>query len=301
MTGSSLALSLPAVEAARLRAGRAQRLVAILTIVVPSVGTLLAIGLLPWLGLPPASVFIATAVMYVATVLGVTVGYHRHFTHRAFDAPAPVRTTLGVLGSMAAQGPLLFWVAEHRAHHQFADREGDPHSPVTDSLWHAHVGWMLDESPADLGRYAVDLLRDRPSLWINQTYFAWVIAGVLAPAALVGLAEGSLAAAAMGALWAGLVRIFLVHHATWAVNSICHRFGKRPHPTRDGSTNHWLVAFFSLGEGWHNNHHAFPASARHGLGAWQLDPSWWTIRLLSAAGLATQVRTPGPKAQGGVS
>jgi len=188
---------------------------------------------------------------------------------------------------MAAQGPLVFWVAEHRAHHQFSDREGDPHSPDLEGLWHAHVGWMLDAAPPDLGRYAIDLLRDRLAMGMNQTYFAWVALGILLPGAITGLVEGSWAAAASGVLWGGLVRIFLVHHATWAVNSICHRFGSRPHATRDGSTNHWLVALFSLGEGWHNNHHAFPTSARHGLKTFELDPSWWTIRLLSATGLAT--------------
>jgi stearoyl-CoA desaturase (delta-9 desaturase) len=288
-----------AVAAARVRTARFQKAVAVLTIGVPFAGTLAAAALALAGTLPSFLTLTLTAALYVVTVLGVTVGYHRLFTHCAFDAPAPVRGALAIAGSMAAQGPLLFWVAQHRAHHQFSDREGDPHSPVRESLWHAHVGWMLDESPADLGRYAADLLRDRPSSWANQSYFIWLFAGLLVPGVVVGIFEGSFAAGALGALWAGLVRIFLVHHATWAVNSICHRFGTRPHETRDGSTNHWLVALLSLGEGWHNNHHAFPTSARHGLGAWQVDPSWWTIRLLSCAGLATRVRTPQSRSQGG--
>jgi len=289
--GVALPLS---IETARQRTARLQRLVAFLTIAVPSSGMAAALALFVIHGAPSRTVLGATAILYVFTVLGVTVGYHRHFTHGAFGAPAPVRAVLAAAGSMAAQGPLIFWVAEHRAHHQFSDREGDPHSPALDGLWHAHVGWMLDASPPDLGRYAIDLLRDRLALWMNQAYFAWVALGILLPGAIAGLVEGSWAAAGEGVLWGGLVRIFLVHHATWAVNSICHRFGSRPHPTRDGSTNNGLVAVFSLGEGWHNNHHAFPTSARHGLRTFELDPSWWTIRLLSALGLATLRETRSP-------
>ncbi len=292
MTASS-GVGLPfAIEPVRRRADRLQRLVALVTVLVPSMGMFAAVALLVAVGPPPRAVLVVAAFFYVATVLGVTVGYHRHFTHGAFESPGPVRAVLAALGSMAAQGPLIFWVAEHRAHHQFSDRGGDPHSPAQGGLWHAHVGWMLNGAPPDLGRYAIDLLRDRLAIAMNQSYFVWVALGLALPGLIAGLLEHSWTAAVLGALWGGLVRIFLVHHATWAVNSICHRFGARPHQTRDGSTNHWLVALFSLGEGWHNNHHAFPTSARHGLRTWELDPSWWAIRLLSRVGLATALREP---------
>jgi stearoyl-CoA desaturase (delta-9 desaturase) len=237
-------------------------------------------------------VLVATGSLYAMTVIGITVGYHRHFTHRAFDAPSAVRVGLAVLGSMAAQGPLLFWVASHRVHHQFSDRAEDPHSPVASSLWHAHVGWMLDESTPDLGRYALDLLRDRLAMRMHASYAIWMAVGVALPAVACGIVDHSAASAALGALWGGLVRIFLAHHVTWSVNSICHRWGARPNATRDQSRNNWLVALFAFGEGWHNNHHALPTSARHGFGTWQPDASWWTIRALSTLGLAYDVKLP---------
>jgi len=276
----------------RGRALRFHRRVAVATLLLPAVATATAIGLWWRTGSPPMSVLVLTAVFYSLTVLGVSVGYHRLFTHRAFEAPASVRWTLGACGSMSAQGPLLFWIAEHRRHHQNADREGDPHSPVLYGFWHAHVGWMIKNVPQDVRRYALDALKDRTAFDVSLGYPYFVAAGFLLPALLAGACDHSWHSAVLGALWAGGVRTFLVHQVTFCVTSICHLWGTRPFQTRDQSRNNWLVALFSFGEGWHNNHHEFPSSARHGLRVWEVDLGWWAIRALSSVGLARRVRLP---------
>lgn len=276
----------------------AQRTAAIAAIALPLAGVVVAAWLAATHGVGAADLAI-TAFMYVLTMLGITAGYHRHFTHRAFQAPPAVRRLLGGLGSMACQGPLLFWVATHRRHHRFADRPGDPHSPNAEGgFWHAHVGWMFAPDVPDWARYVPDLLRDDVAYGLNAAYFRWVALGLALPALLGGLWTGTWAGALTAAVWGGLVRIALVHHATWAVNSVCHRWGGRDHDTADASANHPLVALLTLGEGWHNDHHAFPASARHGLAPWRLDPTWWVIRALAAVGLATDVILPDPARRG---
>jgi stearoyl-CoA desaturase (delta-9 desaturase) len=284
-----------------LRAAKLERRVAALTVLVPTAGVALASGLAAQHGWPPRSVFVVAALLYVLTALGITVGFHRMFTHRSFAAPAAVRAIFGILGSMAAQGPLLYWVAAHRRHHQHSDESDDPHSPHTQSiwrgLWHAHVGWMFAHDPEAWDRYARDVLRDRTAFWVSRHYVAWLVLSLALPALIVGLWERSLGAAALGALWGGLVRIFVVHHVTWSVNSICHVIGNRPFATGDRSTNNVLVALWSLGEGWHNNHHAFPRSAQHGLESWQCDPSYWCIRGLAWCRLARDVYLPSPAAK----
>lgn len=240
-------------------------------------------------------------VMYLLTGLGITVGFHRLFTHKSFDASRPVSFALAALGSMAAQGPVLTWAAHHRRHHQHSDDEGDPHSPhgfgsgvvaVIRGFWRAHVGWMFERSPRDLHRYVPDLRKDRDLRLNHRLFPVWVLVGLAVPAVLGGLLTWSWVGVLLGFLWGGLVRVFFVHHVTWSVNSVCHIWGTRPFASHDESRNNPIFGVLALGEGWHNNHHAFPASARHGLRWWEFDASYLVIRGLALVGLARNVRVP---------
>ncbi|MFO0959258.1 MAG: acyl-CoA desaturase [Isosphaeraceae bacterium] len=244
--------------------------------------------------------------LYIPTLLGITVGYHRLFVHRSFETNLAVKLVLAVLGSMAVQGPLRNWVATHRRHHQHADTAGDPHSPhghdggflgLLRGTWHAHIGWFFDPEPSEIGRYVPDLDRSRALRAASALFPAWVALGLLIPAALGGLATGTWAGAATGLIWGGLVRIFLVHHVTWSVNSACHLWGLRPYRSNDESRNNALFGVLAMGEGWHNTHHAFPNSARHGLRWWQIDVSYGVIWALARLGLAWNVKLPSAKAQ----
>jgi stearoyl-CoA desaturase (Delta-9 desaturase) len=246
--------------------------------------------------------------MYLLTALGITVGFHRLFTHRSFEAPGAVRFVLAALGSMAVQGPLLKWVAVHRRHHQHSDGPDDPHTPhhhgrgvpgLLRGLWHAHLGWLFKPDPPGLDRYVKDLRQDTPARVAGALFPLWAALGLLAPAALGGLLTGSWAGALLGLLWGGLARVFLVHHVTWSVNSVCHLWGSRPYKGRDESRNNVVFGVLALGEGWHNNHHAFPTSARHGLRWWQVDVSYWVIRALALVRLARDVRLPARAALAG--
>jgi stearoyl-CoA desaturase (delta-9 desaturase) len=239
--------------------------------------------------------------MYLLTALGVTVGYHRLFTHRAFETTRPVRFVLAVLGSMAVEGPLLKWVAMHRRHHQHSDGAGDPHSPhhhgeglrgLIAGAWHAHVGWLFDRDPEDLSRYVGDLQSDTLLRRVSGTWTVWSAVGLVLPALLGGLITWTWTGALLGFIWGGLVRVFLVHHLTWSINSVCHLWGTRPFRSHDESRNNPIFGFIGLGEGWHNNHHAFPTSARHGLRWWEFDASYWIIRGLELCGLAWKVKVP---------
>jgi stearoyl-CoA desaturase (Delta-9 desaturase) len=279
---------------------RLERNVNIAAVVVPLLGVFAA-GALLWdrlLGPVQLEVF---AVMYAASAVGITVGFHRLLTHRAFQTYPPLRYALAVMGSLAVQGPVIDWVADHRKHHTFTDEEGDPHSPhagrgaglggMARGLWHAHVGWLFStHGQASSRRFAPDLLADRGMRRINRA-FPWIALASLGVPFLLGLAlsGGSLTAALAAALWGGLVRIFLVHHVTWSINSICHFFGSRRFATDDCSTNVFWLALPSLGEAWHHNHHAFPRSAFHGLRWYELDPSGWLILALAKLGLAWDV------------
>jgi stearoyl-CoA desaturase (delta-9 desaturase) len=271
------------------RAQRLERGIAWAVVGFPALGTAAAIALAWRHGLHPVDLALCAG-MYLATMLGITAGFHRHFTHRSFQAPAPIRAALGALGSMAGQGPLLYWVAAHRRHHQHADRPGDPHSPWAGpdgklSFWHAHLTWMLQPTPEDWVRVVPDLLKDELAFQLHLRYFAWVGVGLALPA-LIG---ASVHRPLEGLLWGGFVRMFLVHHATWLVNSWCHMVGGRPHATADRSTNSFACALLTLGEGWHNNHHAAPAAVRHGRSWWQADPTYGVIRLLALLGLASHL------------
>jgi stearoyl-CoA desaturase (delta-9 desaturase) len=287
-----------------------EKRVNLFAVALPFVGTLAAIVLL-WNSVVSATDLAIMAVMYVLTALGVTVGFHRMLTHRSFLAPKPVEYTFAVLGSMAVQGPVMAWVADHRKHHAHADHEGDPHSPhvghgdgvgsVFRGLWHAHVGWLLSEQgQASPRKYAPDLFEDRGMRIINRRFPLLVLLSLGLPA-LAGwaLSGGSLAGAATGLLWGGLVRIFFVHHVTWSVNSVCHFLGTRRFETDDQSTNVAWLSLLSFGESWHHNHHAFPRSASHGLRRWEraLDPSALVIKAMEKLGLARNVVTITPERQ----
>jgi stearoyl-CoA desaturase (Delta-9 desaturase) len=238
--------------------------------------------------------------LYAVSVMGVTVGYHRLLTHRAFETHRPTRYAMAILGSLAVQGPVIRWVADHRKHHAFTDRDGDPHSPHTNrdpgllgalrGLWHAHVGWLFQTvGLTDARRYARELVEDPVMRAISRGFPAFALLSLLIPFGVGWLYASTLSGALWALVWAGLVRIFFIHHATWSVNSLCHFAGSRRFPTADESRNVAALALPTLGEGWHNNHHAFPRSAFHGLHWWELDPSGLAIRVLERTGLAWNV------------
>jgi stearoyl-CoA desaturase (Delta-9 desaturase) len=246
--------------------------------------------------------------MYVVTALGITIGYHRLLTHRSFRTHKATEYLFASFGSMAVQGPVIAWVADHRKHHAHTDVEGDPHSPhvghgegvagVLRGLWHAHTGWLLSEhGRAQWSKYAPDLCDDAGMRFINRRFVSLVVLGLGIPAVLGYLITGTLTGAALGLLWGGLVRVFFVHHVTWSVNSICHFMGTRRFEVEDRSTNVFWLALPSLGESWHHNHHAFPRSAVHGLRRWELDPSAVVIRTLERLGLAWNVVRIAPERQ----
>ncbi len=246
--------------------------------------------------------------LYLLTGLGVTVGFHRLFTHRAFKTTPQVRAALAILGSAAIEGPVISWVADHRKHHQFSDQEGDPHSPhvghgpgwrgALRGLAHAHVGWLfIHTHRGRRARYAPDLLADPIVSWVDRTFIVWALGGLAASFALGWLCGGSARDGLTGLLWGGAVRILVLHHVTYSVNSLCHFFGSRRFDTGDESRNLAWLAPLSFGEAWHNNHHAFPTSAAHGLRRWELDPSAFVIWVLERTGLAWGVVRIGPERQ----
>jgi stearoyl-CoA desaturase (Delta-9 desaturase) len=244
------------------------------------------------------------AAFYLLTGFGVTVGFHRMLTHRAFQTSKPVEYLFATLGSMSVQGPVIAWVADHRKHHAHADEEGDPHSPHVgegsglQGLLHAHVGWLLiDQGTARKRKYAADLLDDKGMRSISRAFPLIVIAGLAVPALIGYLVTGRVTGALTGLLWGGLVRIFFIHHITWSINSVCHFFGRRRFDVEDHSTNVFWLALPSLGEAWHHNHHAFPRSAAHGLGRLELDPSAWLIRAMERLGLVWNVVRIAPERQ----
>jgi stearoyl-CoA desaturase (Delta-9 desaturase) len=251
---------------------------------------------------------IVFAIMYVATGLGVTVGFHRHFTHRSFKAKTPVRAALAVLGSAAIEGPIISWVADHRKHHTFSDQEGDPHSPhvghgggfrgALKGLFHAHLGWLFIHTQRGARkRYARDLLADPVVSFVDRHFLAWALGGLVAAFALGWLIGGSFHAALTGLLWGGAVRMLVVHHVTYSINSLCHFFGRRPFETDDESRNLFWLSLLTFGESWHNNHHAFPTSAMHGMRRREIDPSALVIRGLEKLGLVWDVVRVSPERQ----
>jgi len=258
--------------------------VAIIALVtIPLAGVLLAMRLL-WQRVVDWSDIALMVGLYIPISLGITIGFHRYLTHRGFRANPVVKATLLILGSMAVEGSAVSWAANHRKHHALADQEGDPHSPA-DGFFHSHVGWLFEGQMADQMVYARDLREDRMVMMISHLFPLWMALTLLVPFAIGGWT---------GLLWGGLVRIFLTHHVTWSVNSVCHTFGSRPFTTKDRSRNQWVVGLLALGEGWHNNHHAFPRSALHGLRWWQFDLSGLTIRALERIRLIGNVQRVSP-------
>lgn len=255
------------------------RVVTLIVVIVPFLATIYAIVQLwqrevTWVDL------IMMFVLYLITGFGITVGFHRFATHRSFQSSRVIESVLLAAGSMAVEGSVLQWVADHWKHHKHADRPGDPHSPL-EGLFHAHIGWMFGGERGMPEKDAKHLLKDPVANFISRTFIFWAVAGLALPYLVDGW---------RGVLWGGLVRVFITHHITWSVNSICHQFGKRAYETDDQSGNQWLVGLIGLGEGWHNNHHAFPESAFHGLTPYQIDLSGYLIRLLERVHLIHGVR-----------
>ena len=283
---------------------RAERLTNLAGVVVPFVGVLVAIVLL-WNRAVDATDLAILVVMYMLTAAGVTIGFHRLLTHRAFQTYPWLEHTFAVLGSLSVQGSVMDWVADHRKHHAFTDVEGDPHSPHVghgsglSGLWHSHVGWLLEtQGQSDWKKFAPDLYEDPGMRSIGRRFPLLALASLLIPAAAGFALHGFTAEGALrGLVWGGLVRIFFVHHITWSVNSVCHFFGSRRFDVDDHSTNVGWLALFSLGESWHHNHHAFPRSAFHGLRWYEFDPSGLIILLMARLGLAWNVVRITPERQ----
>jgi stearoyl-CoA desaturase (Delta-9 desaturase) len=291
--------AIPGVVPLPDKTARLQRRLTLAVTIVPFLGFGAAMWMLWGQGLSMVDVGIMLF-FYAFTGLGVTVGFHRLFTHRSFRTTKFVRGLLAIAGSMAIQGPVIKWVADHRRHHAFADQPGDPHSPHLDEgpgvrgvlkgLWHAHIGWFFDTEVTSLKRWAPDLVKEPMMRKIDALFPLWAVLSFVGPG-LIGLAITQTWAGAVSAfLWGGLARIFFLHHVTWSVNSICHFYGKRPHQTTDHSTNNWPLALISFGESWHNNHHAFPTSAVHGLERHQVDLTAGVIRILQRLRLAWDVK-----------
>ncbi|MEQ8833744.1 MAG: fatty acid desaturase [Miltoncostaeaceae bacterium] len=292
------------IATVRQRTSRFSQFITLIAVLVPPFGIFAAIGYLWDRAVRPVDVALLVT-MYVLCGLGITVGFHRLFSHKSFQSGTAVRAMWAILGCMAIQGPLTQWVTDHRRHHAFSDKDGDPHSPHTHGdgvfaglrgMGHAHMGWLFSTKGMERGRlYGKDLYEEPLIRRIDQMYFIWVVLSLGIPF-LIGFAvtptwQGGL----MGFVWGGLVRVFLFHHMTWAVNSICHMFGRRHFDTGDKSRNNWVIALTTFGEGWHNNHHAFPGSAVHGLGRHQVDVSWWTIKAMEKVGLVWSVKVPTPE------
>ena len=238
---------------------------------------------------------------YVVSGMGITVAFHRHFTHGSFKAKRWLRVALAIAGSTALQGPVITWVADHRRHHAFSDREGDPHSPwmfgtspiaLARGFYHAHFGWLFDRDQSNADRFAPDLLKDKAIVRVDDLFWLWSLLSLIVPGVLGGLLSWSVWGGVTAMFWAGLVRVCVLHHVTWSVNSICHMLGERPFKTRDKAANFWPLAIISFGESWHNLHHADPTSARHGVQRAQIDISARTIWVFEKLGWAYNVRWP---------
>ena len=268
------------------------KLILLALVWLPIIGVVSAIALLwnRWVNWVDLTLFLT---MYTVCAFGITLGFHRMLTHKAFQAHPWVKTFFLISGSMAMQGPALHWAATHTQHHANSDEEDDPHSPLK-SLWHAHVGWILNDFKPDIQKYAGAMLKDPIIVFVHNTFWLWVFVGLAIPS-LIGagaahlMGQSAWFGALTGLIWGGFVRLFFNQHVTWAVNSICHTFGSRQFETTDESRNNFLFGILAMGEGWHNNHHAFPRSARHGMSWKQPDPSAWAIWLMEKLGLIKDV------------
>jgi stearoyl-CoA desaturase (delta-9 desaturase) len=287
---------------------RVHKIVNLIGVAVPFAGLIAAIALLWNRAIGPLELGLMVG-LYVLTALGVTLGYHRMFTHRALESSRAFRAIIAVLGSMAVEGSVITWVADHRKHHAFTDQDGDPHSPhlsgpglwgAVRGLFHAHVGWLFETvGSAERERFAPDLLKDRVIRVIDKLFFLWVVLTFAIPFALGWAIGGGIVAGLWALLWGGVVRVFLLHHVTWSINSVCHFFGRRRFVVEDESRNVFWLAPLSMGEAWHHNHHAFPTSAFHGLRLWErlADPTGLLIALLEKLGVVWNVVRVSPERQ----
>lgn len=287
------------IDSRRLR--QRQHVHAAITAVAGFGGVLAAVWLAVFVHPPSIFDWLLLGCFYLPIQLGVTAGLHRHFSHRSFCATRKVRQVLAALGSMAGQGPVVFWVSLHRLHHELSDRSGDPHSPNLAGsgrlarlrgIVHAYVGWTVKHEVPNANHYARDLLREASIMSINRTYYYWVALGLLLPSGIAGLVLRTWTGVAEGLIWGGLVRMFLGHNMIWWITSFAHVIGTREFDSKDRSTNNRWLALPTLGESWHNNHHAFPGAARLNFSTWQLDLTGLTIGLLERCGLAWNVRRP---------
>jgi stearoyl-CoA desaturase (delta-9 desaturase) len=280
-----------------------EKLYMMLAVVLPPLGLLAAMALCwQWgfMGWTYVTMFVAG---WILTASGITIGFHRLITHRSFETYRIVRAFWMMMGALAVQGSPLVWCAVHRRHHELSDQPGDPHSPhlagkgflnTLKGFWFAQVGWLFSGywSSPELKRYVPDLLEDKLLVVVDKFYYLWVLVSLLIPAGIGYAVDGTWKGALLGVLWGGLARIFFTHHVTWAINSVCHLMGRYDYESGDESRNNPVCAILAMGEGWHNNHHAFPTSARHGLEWWQFDSSWLVIRTMQLFGLAWNVKVP---------
>lgn len=267
--------------------------------VIPLVGATAALGVLPWIAPTPAVLSVTTTLWCLSFGVGISVGYHRLFSHRAFETSKLLRSVIAILGTMSGQGPVIAWVALHRRHHQFSDLNGDPHSPLVDGkvplsglrgFWHSHFGWVLSYDMPHPMHYAPDLIKDRELCSINRNFLYWFLFGLVAPGCIAGYYDHSWRSVGLGILWAGCLRVAVSSQITWCINSLCHLLGKASYDTHDHSTNLVWLALPSFGEAWHNNHHASPASAAFGHRWWQIDLGYVVIQILAWCRLAWNVR-----------
>jgi stearoyl-CoA desaturase (delta-9 desaturase) len=287
---------------------RAHKTANLIGVALPPAGLILAIVLLWNRAVGPLEL-IVLAVMYLITGIGITLGFHRMFTHRGLETSRPLKAILAVMGSMAVEGSVITWVADHRKHHAFTDVDGDPHSPhlsgpgftgAIKGLWHAHVGWLFETvGQAERERFAPDLVKDPMIQRIDRLFPVWIVLSLAIPFGIGWAIGGGIGAAFICLLWAGAIRIVLLHHVTWSINSVCHFFGRRRFDVEDESTNVFWLAPFSLGEAWHHNHHAFPTSAFHGLSFWErlADPTGLLIASMERVGLVWNVVRVTPERQ----
>jgi stearoyl-CoA desaturase (delta-9 desaturase) len=291
-----------------MQMSRGHKIINLIGVPLPLIALAFAIVLLWHRAVGPVDLIVMGG-LYVITALGITLGYHRMFTHRSFESSAAFRAVVAALGSMAVQGSVITWVADHRKHHAFTDQDGDPHTPhgfgpgimgAVQGLWHAHVGWLFETvGTADRKRFVPDLLKDRTLRAMDKLFLVFVVLGLAIPFAVGWLVGGTLWAGIIGLLWGGFVRIFLLHHVTWSINSVCHFFGRKRFDVEDESRNVFWLAPFSMGEAWHHNHHAFPTSAFHGL-TWSerlADPTGWLIAALEKLGVIWNVVRISPERQ----
>lgn len=282
------------------RIWRAQRSRALVFNLVPAIGFVAA---LVWSGSSGlrASAYVPAVVMYIATFVGIELGYHRCFAHHAFRPVAALKVALAVLGAAAAQGPVTYWASNHRRHHKYVDSDGDPHSPIVDAsgpltgirgFWHAHMGWLFESDITDTVVYGKDLLRDPALTFVNRHYVLWVWLGIAVPGLMGYLLHPSSDCFVDGILWGGLARIFIGQQVTFSINSICHLYGQQPYKTPGDSRNNAWLALPTLGGSWHHNHHAFPFSAVNDIQWWQVDAGGQIVRLFAFFGLVTEVRKP---------